>query len=493
MQHEAERPRFVAAVHFVGQLGLFLRPSDERFRRESLRRLRRGAVDLAHDDLLAPVHVNAQLDQPMWSYALRGRCGRSGLDIVSCHLGGQVGPQRPPDHPMSTLGKAQAWKSEAAIDDAAGRWVRRTFPRIEIRRCSRPVSVRPQGSRCFSASAMPPAATSIPLRSSGGGSASGSIPAPKRSTAGSSSASAPGWSGGMGGGGGEGKETGDGSQESERGIQNPESEDREVSVPGEGAGGRSRGAGEEVGGGWLAHPVAPWGALFGALILHAVGFAAQQARISILAFLLFTWGLVALTGRSSVLPAVWRGDRWGAAVAFPLAFMVFAIPINVLDTLGFWLRVWVVDASAAVAHAAGIEVLRSGTLLVAPDGDCNYDVAAACSGVRSLTALAALSLLAGYLGFRSWWRRALALGLCFPLVYVGNVARIVAIVFDRRMGRPALGRHRARRDGLRHFCHRARWCARRDHGAAKIVAGGKTGDQGTRRRRDQEIRRLDGE
>jgi hypothetical protein len=48
----------------------------------------------------------------------------------------------------------------------------------------------------------------------------------------------------------------------------------------------------------------------------------------------------------------------------------------------------------------GIDVLRSGTQLFAPDGSYQYDVAAACSGVRSLMALTALSLLVGYLNFR---------------------------------------------------------------------------------------------
>lgn len=175
--------------------------------------------------------------------------------------------------------------------------------------------------------------------------------------------------------------------------------------------------------------VASLGALVAGLALHAVGFAAQQARLSILALLLFAWGVVRLAG----------GRRWGAAGVFPLAFMVFAIPINVLDSAGFWLRMWVLDASSGLAHLCGIGVLRSGTQLLAPDGRYNYDVAAACSGVRSLTAMAALSLLAGYLNFRAWWRRALVLLLCFPLVYLGNVARISAIIFAAQIGGQAWG------------------------------------------------------
>ena len=165
------------------------------------------------------------------------------------------------------------------------------------------------------------------------------------------------------------------------------------------------------------------------LLLHAVGYAAQQARLSILALLVFTWGALRLAG----------GRRWGQAALFPLGFMVFAIPFNALDSVGFWLRLWVIKASAGLAQAAGIEVLQSGTQLAAADGRYQYDVAAACSGVRSLMALLALALLSGYLNFRTWWRRGVLFLLCFPLIYLGNVARISSIIFVARWGGQAWG------------------------------------------------------
>lgn len=170
-------------------------------------------------------------------------------------------------------------------------------------------------------------------------------------------------------------------------------------------------------------------AMAAGLLLHVAGFGAQQARISIVALLVFAWGVVRLAG----------GPRWGKAAVFPLAFMIFAIPVGVLDEIGLPLRLWVTDAGEAIARAAGIPVLRSGTQLLAPDGRFNYDVAAPCSGVRSLMALTALSLLFGYLNFRSWWRRGLILALAFPLVYLGNVVRIVAIVFAAHWAGPAWG------------------------------------------------------
>ncbi len=158
-------------------------------------------------------------------------------------------------------------------------------------------------------------------------------------------------------------------------------------------------------------------AVFG-LALHALGYAVEQARISIVALLVFAWGVLALAG----------GRRWGRAAAFPLAFLVFAIPFNALDSIGFYLRLWVIDAVHGLAPLIGIEVIRNGTQLFSPDGTYQYDVAAACSGVRSLMALMALSLLTAYLHLQSGWRRAAVFLLCFPLTYVGNVVRIGAIV-----------------------------------------------------------------
>ena len=165
-------------------------------------------------------------------------------------------------------------------------------------------------------------------------------------------------------------------------------------------------------------------AMAAGLGLHLVGFAAQQARVSVVALLLFSWGVLRLGG----------GRRWGAAAVFPLGFLVLAIPFNALDSAGFWLRLWVIKASAGLAHLAGIGVFQNGTQLLAPDGRYSYDVAAACSGVRSLMALLALSLLLGYLNFHSWWRRGALVLLCFPLIYLGNVARISAIVFAGQWG-----------------------------------------------------------
>jgi exosortase len=170
-------------------------------------------------------------------------------------------------------------------------------------------------------------------------------------------------------------------------------------------------------------------ALVCGLLVHAVGYIAQQPRVSILALLAYAWGVIALSG----------GRRWAGASAFPIAFMVFAIPVNALDTVGFWLQMWVVRAGARIAHLVGIAVVRNGTQLFAPDGRYQYDVVAACSGIRSLMALTALSIFIGYFWFKPVWLRAAMLMLSVPLVYIGNVARITAIIVAAQWGGQSWG------------------------------------------------------
>ena len=159
-------------------------------------------------------------------------------------------------------------------------------------------------------------------------------------------------------------------------------------------------------------------AMLAGLALHLAGYAVQQMRLSIAAFLVFLWGVLALAG----------GRRWGRAAVFPLGFMLLAVPVSFVDTLGFNLRLVVTNQTYGLAQKLGVSLLRNGTQLFSPDGRFQYDVAAACSGVRSLVALLALALLIGYLNFRSF-RARLALTVAgLPYVVLGNIARVLLVV-----------------------------------------------------------------
>ena len=166
----------------------------------------------------------------------------------------------------------------------------------------------------------------------------------------------------------------------------------------------------------------PWLGLFiimSSLLLHIFGYLVQQSRISIVGFLVF------LIGSSYFL----GGSRWGKASIFPCTLMLFALPLEFLtNAIGFTMRLNVIKVSYFLAQFCGIDIIRSGTQLLSADGAYQYDVAPACSGIRSLVALSALSLILGYLSFRSWWRRILLFALSIPYAFVGNVIRIFTII-----------------------------------------------------------------
>lgn len=177
-----------------------------------------------------------------------------------------------------------------------------------------------------------------------------------------------------------------------------------------------------------AASVAGW-ALAGGLAVHLLGYLAQQARISIIGLLIYLWGGLTL----------WGGGRWGRAAAFPVAFLVFAIPVSFLDSLGFYLRLWVAELAEAISPWLGWDVVRNGTHLASGDGAYQYDVAAACSGIRSLVALTALSCLAGYGSLRTPGARLAVLASALPFAFAGNLVRIFAIVLAAELGGEALG------------------------------------------------------
>jgi len=91
------------------------------------------------------------------------------------------------------------------------------------------------------------------------------------------------------------------------------------------------------------------------------------------------------------------------------------------------LRMLVTYTSVGIGHGLGIEVFRNGTQIVGAGG-FNFDVAPACSGIRSLTALTALTTIYGFLTFKAAWKRALMVLIAVPLAVIGNVARITGVI-----------------------------------------------------------------
>ncbi len=171
-------------------------------------------------------------------------------------------------------------------------------------------------------------------------------------------------------------------------------------------------------------PKANWwpalGLVLVALALHVVAFTVQQPKFSVIAF--FT-GLYGLTG------LVW-GRRWLAATFFPFFLFSFCLPLgDWAENITFPLRLLVTRVSVAISHGAlGIDVLREGSQIFDSQRTFQYDVAPACSGIRSLVALLALTTIYGFVSFQSTWKRLLMVAIAVPLAVVGNVVRITGVI-----------------------------------------------------------------
>ncbi len=160
--------------------------------------------------------------------------------------------------------------------------------------------------------------------------------------------------------------------------------------------------------------------IVGALILHAIGFIAQQPRISIIAM---------MTGFYGIMGLCW-GKEWMRHVMFPYFLVVFCVPIGSLaDIITFPLRVLVSEIAVWVAtNVLQLEIIREGTLIFDADRSFQFDVAPACSGIRSLITLFALTTIYGFTTFETTWRRAVMMFSSVPLAVLGNVLRITTVV-----------------------------------------------------------------
>jgi exosortase len=163
-----------------------------------------------------------------------------------------------------------------------------------------------------------------------------------------------------------------------------------------------------------------------ALLLHIFAFLVQQPKLSIIA--LFT-GLYGLMGMA------W-GPAWLRAGFFPFFLLFFCVPLgDQAQPVTFRLRLLVCRLVEFVGNSLlAIDVQREGTMLSNPVNHYQYEVAAACSGMRSLMATFGLATLYAFLGFRSYWRRVLLIASALPLAVLGNLARMLTIIVAAELG-----------------------------------------------------------
>jgi len=121
------------------------------------------------------------------------------------------------------------------------------------------------------------------------------------------------------------------------------------------------------------------------------------------------------------------GRDWMRAAAFPVAYLIFMVPMPdaMADALESASKYASAEAANLFFHLSGTPFLRAGLVFQLPN--ITIEVAQECSGIRSSWVLFITSVLAANLFLKSSWRRVVLVALVIPLAILRNGFRIVVI------------------------------------------------------------------
>lgn len=161
----------------------------------------------------------------------------------------------------------------------------------------------------------------------------------------------------------------------------------------------------------------PLGLVF-ILILSMVWFVAALAFVGIIQQLSFVLLIIALFISC-------YGFRASVQFAFPLAYLLFAIPFGNFLTPS--LQDLTAQFTVFALELSGIPVFFEGWLITTSQGE--FEVAEACSGIRYLIATLSLGTLFAYYTYQRTWKRLVFLALCIVVPLAANAARAYTIVW----------------------------------------------------------------
>ncbi|RME79992.1 MAG: exosortase/archaeosortase family protein [Caldilineae bacterium] len=157
--------------------------------------------------------------------------------------------------------------------------------------------------------------------------------------------------------------------------------------------------------------------LVAALVIYLIAlfqrafFVAALGMIGLFAGLVwYFWGVVALK-----------------RLAFPLAFLVFMVPLPFVEGSSLPLSLLTGQLSTGVMQAAGMDVTVKGAEVTLPNA--NLVVGAQCSGLRSIVALFTLVAVFAYIVEGAWPAKVLLFLSAAPIAILGNIFRVSSLLW----------------------------------------------------------------
>ena len=168
-----------------------------------------------------------------------------------------------------------------------------------------------------------------------------------------------------------------------------------------------------------------WGWLFigAGLFLFVAAARTLQARLALtsLPFLLF-----------GVVLYVW-GRHVARILLFPVAFLLFMVPLNFLTQATSNLQFIETGAASAICNFFGLAVYTIGTTINAANDSFHFQIDEGCSGIRSLMAIAMLSAIYGHLSQDRLWKKLAIFAAAILFAIIGNTGRLVSIMVIARV------------------------------------------------------------
>jgi exosortase len=168
-----------------------------------------------------------------------------------------------------------------------------------------------------------------------------------------------------------------------------------------------------------------WGWLFigAGIFMFFVGARTLQGRIALTAFPFILFGIVLYA--------------WGKAVArillFPIAFLLFMVPLNFLTQATMKLQFIETGAASAICNLLGLGVYSIGTTINATNNAFHFSIDEGCSGIRSLMAIAMLSALYAHFTQDRLWKKLAVFAAAIVFALIGNTGRLVSIMVMARL------------------------------------------------------------
>ncbi len=167
-----------------------------------------------------------------------------------------------------------------------------------------------------------------------------------------------------------------------------------------------------------ALPPTPWWPALGLLLLAGAGWMlARMGEVQVVT-------QYAFAAMFPIIALAMLGRRLAWSLAFPLLFLLFAVPFG--EVFVAPLIEFTADFTIWAVQATGIPVLRNGTRFELPTG--SWSVVEACSGVRYLISSVTIGCLYAYLTYRSTRRRLVFIAMSIIMPILANGLRAYMIV-----------------------------------------------------------------